>query len=65
MVNRKWYGSIFNGIDVLYMSISHSITDHIAELAERYENTLPKLTELVDDYETKVKSHLERMGFAW
>ena len=65
LVNRKWYGSIFNGIDVLYMSISHSITDHIAELAERYENTLPKLTELVDDYETKVKSHLERMGFAW
>ena len=44
---------------------SHSITDRIVELAERYEDTLPALSALVDDYEARVKSHLERMGFVW
>ena len=64
-MNKKWYYSIFDGIDALYVAISHSITDHIVELAERYEDTLPTLSALVDDYEARVKSHLERMGFKW
>ena len=33
------------------------------KLAERYESTLPELESEVADYEAKVKSHLERMGF--
>ena len=37
----------------------------ILSLAERYEDTLPTLSALVDDYEARVKSHLERMGFKW
>ena len=65
LVNKKWYYSIFDGIDALYVAISHSITDRIVELAERYEDTLPALSALVDDYEARVKSHLERMGFKW
>lgn len=65
LVNKKWYYSIFDGIDALYIAISHSITGRIIELAERYENTLPELTAQVEDYEAKVKSHLERMGFKW
>lgn len=65
LVNKKWYDSIFDGIDTLYVAISHNITDRIMELAERYENTLPTLSALVDDYEVRVKSHLERMGFVW
>ncbi|MBC8569930.1 N-6 DNA methylase [Zongyangia hominis] len=65
LVNKKWYDSIYNGIDALYLAISHNITDRIIELAERYEDTLPALSTLVDDYEARVKSHLERMGFVW
>lgn len=65
LVNKKWYYSIFDGIDALYVAISHSITNRIVELAERYEDTLPALSTTVDDYEAKVKSHLERMGFVW
>lgn len=65
LVNKKWYYSIFDGIDALYVAISHRITDRIVELSERYENTLPTLFSLVDNYEAKVKSHLERMGFVW
>lgn len=65
LVNKKWYYSIFDGIDALYVAISHNITNRIVELAERYENTLPALAATVDEYEAKVKSHLERMGFVW
>ena len=30
-----------------------------------YENTLPELEKSVEEYEAKVKAHLERMGFKW
>ena len=65
LVNKKWYYSIFDGIDALYVAISHSITNRIVELAERYEDTLPALSTVVDNYEIKVKYHLERMGVVW
>ena len=65
LVNRKWFDSIFTGIADLYAAISHRLTSRIVELAERYENTLPELQKDTDEYEAKVKSHLERLGFKW
>ena len=65
LVNRKWFRSIYKGIDDLYTAISHYLADRIIVLTERYEKTLPQLTVSVDDLEAKVKSHLERMGFTW
>ena len=64
-VNKKWYYSIYDGIDALYTAISHSLSARNSELAERYESTLPELEKEVADYETKVKAHLKQMGFAW
>lgn len=65
LVNRKWYYTIFDGIKALYVTTSHNMANRISELAERYEETLPALEEQTADYEAKVKSHLERMGFKW
>ena len=65
LVNRKWYYTIFERIKALYITASHEIASRIAELAERYENTLPSLEDEVKKYEAKVKAHLERMGFVW
>lgn len=65
LVNKKWFDRIFNGIADLYAAISHHLTNRIVELAERYENTLPELEKNTNEYETKIKSHLERMGFKW
>lgn len=65
LVNRKWYYTIFDGIKALYVTTSHNMANRISELAERYEDTLPVLEEQTADYEAKVKSHLERMGFKW
>ena len=65
LVNTTWYYHIYNGINALYTIVSHNIANRIVELAERYEDTLPSLEKEIEDYEAKVKSHLERMGFTW
>lgn len=65
LVNRKWYYSLFDGIKALYVTTSHNMANRIVELAERYETTLPDLEKETKEYEKKVKSHLERMGFVW
>ncbi|MDR1120123.1 MAG: SAM-dependent methyltransferase, partial [Dysgonamonadaceae bacterium] len=65
LVNRKWYHVIYDGIDAVYTTISHNIANQVTELAARYEEPLPFVAERVAEYEVKVKSHLERMGFAW
>ena len=65
LVNKKWYYAIGTGINDLYAAISHQLADRIIELSKRYEDTLPDLMKQTADYEEKVKSHLERMGFKW
>ena len=65
LINRKWYYTIGSGIDGLYTAISHVLADRLIELSRRYEETLPSLVKKTDDYEERVKSHLERMGFIW
>ena len=65
LINRKWYYTIGNGINDLYAAISHKLADRIIELYKRYENTLPDLIKQTAEYEKKVRSQLERMGFKW
>lgn len=65
LLNQKWYRAIYNGINALYTAVSHHMAARVNELAERYEKTLPELEEQAKAYESKVKSHLERMGFEW
>lgn len=65
LVNKKWFNTIANGINELYTAISHTLANRIVVLVERYETTLPELSKDVNDYEAKVKAHLERMGFVW
>ncbi|MDR0819065.1 MAG: type I restriction-modification system subunit M [Oscillospiraceae bacterium] len=65
LLERKWYRSLVGGVFALYTAVSHSIADRVTELAERYEYTMPALEAEVAELESKVKSHLERMGFVW
>ena len=44
---------------------SQMLTQRVKELAERYDKPLPVLAEQADAMESKVRAHLERMGFAW
>jgi type I restriction enzyme M protein len=65
VVEKKWCYTIFDAVDTIYSAISHRLANRIAELCERYEEPLPHIEKKVADYEGKVKSHLERMGFLW
>ena len=65
LLNRKWYRAIVGGVYSLYTAVSHRMADRIDTLADRYGETLSQVAEEVTQYEVKVKSHLERMGFVW
>ncbi len=65
LLNRKWYRSLVSGVYALYKAVSHRIAERVTELAERYERTMPQLETEVAELESKVKSHLEMMGFVW
>jgi type I restriction enzyme M protein len=65
LLERKWYRSLVSGIYALYTAVNHRIGSRVTELANRYGQTLPELEAEVAELEGKVKSHLERMGFAW
>lgn len=65
VVDRKWMHSMEQRIRTEMDNISHRLTQRIKELAERYEATLPALTNEVDVLEKKVNIHLENMGFVW
>lgn len=65
LVEEKWFATIYAGIDAIHTAVSHHLSSRVTELVERYEFTLKECENEVTDYEAKVKSHLERMGFAW
>jgi type I restriction enzyme M protein len=65
VVDKKWMHSIEQRIRTEMDNISHRLTQRIKELAERYEVTLPALTNEVDVLEKKVNIHLKSMGFVW
>jgi len=65
LLEHKWYRSLVSGIYALYTAVNYRIGSRVTELADRYGQTLPELETEVAELEGKVKSHLERMGFAW
>jgi type I restriction enzyme M protein len=65
VVDDKWLATIDSNIHGEMDRVSQTLTQRVKELAERYDRPLPALAEQVDAMESKVRAHLERMGFAW
>lgn len=65
VINEKWISALQQSLQNEQERISQNLTQRIKELAERYENTLPQLESELDGYESKVKSHLNTMGWSW
>ena len=63
LVNRKWYKTLEDGIQNLYVTVANQLTRRITELYERYESTLPELTKELKEEEKEVAAHLNEMGF--
>jgi type I restriction enzyme M protein len=65
VVDDKWMASVEKAIKTEMERISQALTARIKELAERYEITMPQQTKAVADFECKVNTHLQKMGFSW
>jgi type I restriction enzyme M protein len=65
VVDDKWMQTIETAIKGEIDHISQRLTNRIKELAERYETPLPQINKNVEDLESKVNAHLNKMGFVW
>ena len=63
VVDDKWLAVLDARVHGEMDRVSQQLTARVRELAERYESTLPTLTDRVSELETKVNGHLERMSF--
>ncbi len=65
VVDDKWMTSIEKSVKSEMERISQRLTQRIKELAQRYERSLPQQSAEVSEWESKVKKHLETMGFTF
>jgi len=65
VVDDKWLATLDAAIHGEMDRISQTLTRRVKELAERYDTPLPLLAGRVDELQTKVDAHLQRMGFVW
>lgn len=64
-VDDKWLAALDAAIHSEMDRVSQVLTQRVKELAERYEATLPQMANRVNELETKVAAHLQKMGFTW
>ncbi|MCM4171846.1 type I restriction-modification system subunit M [Arenibacter sp. TNZ] len=65
VVDNKWMQTIESTIKDEIDHISQRLTNRVKELAERYAKPLPLIDAEVENLESKVNAHLEKMGFVW
>jgi type I restriction enzyme M protein len=65
VIEQKWMAEINRRINNEMEAISHRLTTRIKTLAERYQDTLPQLTNNVEDLKAKVEEHLKAMKYNW
>jgi type I restriction enzyme M protein len=63
VVDDKWLTCLDADVHGEMDRISQSLTQRVKELAERYETSMPSLSNRVAQLEEKVNGHLNRMGF--
>jgi len=65
VVEGKWLASLEQAVAAEVERVSQQLTSRLKELGERYGEALPAISARVEELETRVAGHLERMGFAW
>jgi type I restriction enzyme M protein len=63
VVDDKWMAAISGDVKSEMERISQRLAQRIKELAERYAAPMPELNVTVNELESKVDKHLEKMGF--
>jgi len=65
VVDDKWMARLDADIQTELDRITQALTGRIRQLAERYAQPLPALTNEVEILSAKVEEHLKKMGFIW
>lgn len=65
VVDKKWMATNEAKISTEMDAVSQRLTERIKTLAERYTDTLLKLSNTVEDLKVKVAEHLHKMNYTW
>ncbi|WP_432220927.1 hypothetical protein ACRASX_08785 [Flavobacterium sp. TMP13] len=65
VLHYKWKAHLQNCLQQEQERISQNLTQRIKLLAERYATTLVSLDTQANEAATKVKAHLQKMGWSW
>ena len=65
VLNHKWKAHLLTTLHQEQDKISQGLTQRIHALAERYDTTLAKSQTELAEAESKVMSHLQKMGLVW
>ena len=65
VVNDKWLATVVAAVQGELDRVSQTLTGRIRQLAERYANPLPELTDEVAALAARVDEHLKKMGVIW
>lgn len=65
VINHKWTPVLQQALQNEQEKLSQNLTQRIKELADRYATSLPQLAVRLSEVETKVLSHLQKMGLVW
>lgn len=65
VVDDKWMHTLSDAVHAEMQRISQRLTQRVKELAERYETPMPAMLQEVEELESKVNAHLQKMGYSW
>jgi type I restriction enzyme M protein len=65
VVEDKWLASLRAAVDGEVQRLTQQLAGRVKELEERYAQPLPALERGIEEFTTKVKGHLRKMGLAW
>lgn len=65
VIDNKWLAHMQTAIESEIERVTQQLANRIKTLEERYAETLPQLTEQVNELTGKVEDHLKKMGLTW
>jgi type I restriction enzyme M protein len=65
VVDDKWFAALGELIDGEMTQRGQSLADRVAQLEDRYAETLPQIVDDVERLSEAVRAHLQEMGVTW
>lgn len=65
VITRKWYSSWSSDVESEIQRVTYTLAERVKTLEERYAEPLKEINTNVTELESKVESHLKKMGLSW